>query len=85
MYSKVSQLYTHTRAYILFQILHLLDCYRILTRVLCAIQYVLVGYLYTQQCVYVNPRLLMYLEVCESVKVLVTQSCPTLCDPQTVA
>ena len=40
MYSKVIQLYTrtHTQMYILFQILHLLDYYKISSRVPCATQ-----------------------------------------------
>ena len=44
VYGKLIQLYIHI--YLFFQILFLIGYYRILDRVSCAIQYVLVGYLF---------------------------------------
>ena len=45
----------------LFQILFLYMYYRVLSRVPCAIQQVLISYLfYIQQCAYVNPNLPIY-------------------------
>ena len=58
--SKVIQLYMYTYPFF-FRFFSHLGYYRILSRVLCVIQQVLVDYLfYIQQCVYVNPKLLIY-------------------------
>ena len=59
VYSKVNQLYIYI--YPLYQILSHIGHYRVLSRVPCAIQQVLMSYLfYIQQCVYVSPNLPIY-------------------------
>ena len=60
MYSKVIQLYVYIYSFF-FRFFSLIGNYRILSSVPCAIQLVLVSYLfYIQQCVYVHPNLLIY-------------------------
>ena len=60
LYSKVNQLYVYIYS-LLFGFPSHLDHHRALSRVLCAIQQVLISYLvYTQQCIYVNPNLPIY-------------------------
>ena len=72
VYSKVIQLYiytcihihTHTHIYIyifFFRFFSIIGYYKILSIVPCAIKQVFVGYLFhIQQCVYVNPKPLIY-------------------------
>ena len=60
VYSKVIQLYTYIYLFF-FRFFSPISYYRILSRVPCAIQQVLVVYrFHVQQCVYVNPKLLIY-------------------------
>ena len=57
VYRKVILLYIYIYSFF-FRFLTHVGYYRILSRVPCAIQQVLVGYLfYIQQCIYVNPNL----------------------------
>ena len=59
VHSKVTQLNIYT--YSSCQILSCIGCHRVLSSLPCAIQQVLDGYLfYIQQCVFVNPKLLIY-------------------------
>ena len=45
----------------LYLFFHILGYYKILSIVSCAVPYVFVGYLfYTEYCVYVSPKLLVY-------------------------
>ena len=58
VYSKVIQLYIYIFP---FRFFSLIGYYKILSIVPCAIQWVLVGYLFfIKYCVYVNPKLLIY-------------------------
>ena len=52
----------HIHLYLFFfRFFSIIGCYKILSIVPCAIQQVLIGYLfYIQQCVYFNPKLLVY-------------------------
>ena len=62
VYSKVNQLYIYRYPVFLFlRFFSHIGHYRVLSRVPCAIQQVLISYLlYIQQCVYVNPNLPIY-------------------------
>ena len=77
--------YTYTYIHSFYRLFSRIDHYRVLSRVPCAIQQVLISYLfYIQQCLYVTPNLLIYpsprpfsfgnhkfvFEDCESVSVL---------------
>ena len=63
-YNKVIQSYIHIYPFF-FRFFSHIGYYRILSRVPCALQQVLVDYLfYTQQCVHVNPKLLIYPSPC---------------------
>ena len=60
VYSKVSQLYIYIYPLFCRFYSHVVH-YRVLNRVPCTIQQVLISYLfYIQQCVYVNPNLPIY-------------------------
>ena len=60
LYSKVNQPYTYTHL-LFFGFPSHLGHHRALSRAPCAIQWVLISYLfYTQQCIYVNPSLPIY-------------------------
>ena len=57
MYSKVIQLYIYMYLFF-FKFFSHLGCYIILSRVPCAVHYVLIGYPFKiWQCVHVNPKL----------------------------
>ena len=60
VYSKVDQLYTYIYP-LFFRFFSHKGHFRVLSRIPCATQQVLVGYLfYVQLCVYLNPQLLIY-------------------------
>ena len=60
VYSKVIQLYIYICSFF-FRFFTHIGYYRVLSRVPCAVQQVLAGYLfYIWQCVWVNPKLLIY-------------------------
>ena len=58
VYSKVIQLYVHMYLFF-FKLFSHLGYYRILSRAPCPIQEVLVGYLFSILCVYINPKILI--------------------------
>ena len=59
--SHQGSLYIYIHIYILFQILFLYRLLQNVEYIPCAIQWVLGDYLfYVQQCVYINPKLLIY-------------------------
>ena len=88
VYHKVIQLYIYIYSFF-FRFFSHIGYHRILSRVPCVIQQVLIGYLsYIQQCVYVNPKLPIYpspqsfpfgnhkviFDICKSVSVLQKKS-----------
>ena len=78
LYSRMNQLYIHIYP-LFFRFFSHIGHYRVLSRVPCAIEQLLISYLlYIQQCVYDNPNLPIYPSPPLSPLVTIISSCPAL-------